>query len=161
MTAATTTGAAEVAELAADVWEWRARQQPAIGDDIPRLPRPAGWLPDFSAAAVAGARRRRDELAGALGARSTSATTTSPTQIDHRLIGSVLARVTWELDVLQSWRRDPIFHVHQALGPYFDLLLPLPPFTDDRGRLDRRRHRPHPGSRGERHRHDRAARPGR
>ena len=44
----------------------------------------------------------------------------------------MLSRVTWELDVLQSWRRDPVFHVHQALGPYFDLLLPLPPFADER-----------------------------
>ena len=44
----------------------------------------------------------------------------------------MLSRVTWELDVLQSWRRDPVFHVHQALGPYFDLLLPLPPFGEER-----------------------------
>ena len=63
------------------------------------------------------------------------------TQVDHRLIGSALSRVTWELDVLQSWRRDPVFHVHQALGPYFDLLLPLPPFDDEAGRIDRRRPR--------------------
>ena len=39
--------------LPSDVWEWRARQQPSMGDDIPRLPRPPGWLPDFSAEAVA------------------------------------------------------------------------------------------------------------
>ena len=42
----------ELAALAADVWKWRARQQPSMGDDIPRLPRPPGWLPDFSAEAV-------------------------------------------------------------------------------------------------------------
>ena len=121
----------EVADLGTAVWEWRARQQPSMGDDIPRLPRPAGWLPDFSADAVARARRTRDELAARwrsidVGDRDVAV------QVDHRLIGSVLSRVTWELDVLQSWRRDPVFHVHQALGPYFDLLLPLPPFSDER-----------------------------
>ena len=126
-----TTQRDEVADLGTAVWEWRARQQPSMGDDIPRLPRPAGWLPDFSADAVARARRTRDELAARwrsidVGDRDVAV------QVDHRLIGSVLSRVTWELDVLQSWRRDPVFHVHQALGPYFDLLLPLPPFSDER-----------------------------
>ncbi len=126
-----TTQRDEVADLGTAVWEWRARQQPSMGDDIPRLPRPAGWLPDFSTDAVARARRTRDELAARwrsidVGDRDVAV------QVDHRLIGSVLSRVTWELDVLQSWRRDPVFHVHQALGPYFDLLLPLPPFSDER-----------------------------
>jgi uncharacterized protein (DUF885 family) len=130
MTEATTQHSA-VTDLGAAVWEWRARQQPSMGDDIPRLPRPAGWLPDFSADAVTRARRTRDELV----ARWLSVDVGDDdvaTRVDHRLIGSVLSRVTWELDVLQSWRRDPVFHVHQALGPYFDLLLPLPPFHDER-----------------------------
>ena len=121
----------EVAALGADVWAWRARQQPAMGDDIPRLPRPPGWLPDFSAEAVATARRTRDELVERW--RSLDVTErTVTTRIDHRLIGSTLSRVTWELDVLQSWRRDPVFHLHQALGPYFERLLPLPPFDEER-----------------------------
>ena len=77
------------------------------------------------------ARQRRDELAARWRAVDVSGGDVA-TQVDHRLIGSVLSRVTWELDVLQSWRRDPVFHVHQALGPYFDLLLPLPPFDDER-----------------------------
>jgi Bacterial protein of unknown function (DUF885) len=121
----------EVATLGADVWDWRARQQPAMGDDIPRLPRPPGWLPDFSPAAVAAARQRRDELHARWSALDIEDLDVA-TRVDHRLIASVLSRVTWELDVLQSWRRDPVFHVHQALGPYFDLLLPLPPFGDER-----------------------------
>ena len=126
-----TTRRDEVADLGSAVWGWRARQQPSMGDDIPRLPRPAGWLPDFSADAVERARRTRDEFV----ARWQSVDVGDSdvvTQVDHRLIGSALSRVTWELDVLQSWRRDPVFHVHQALGPYFDLLLPLPPFDDER-----------------------------
>ncbi len=120
-----------VRRLASDIWTWRAEQQPALGDDIPRLPRPPGWLPDFSPAGVARARRRRDELLERWrGLDPTGWAVTD--QVDHRLLGSVLARVTWELDVLESWRRDPLFHVHQALNPYFDLLLPRPPFDDRR-----------------------------
>lgn len=116
-------------ELAADIWTWRAGQQPSTGDDIPRLPRPAGWLPDFSAEAVAQARARRQALADRWAALAVGGLDVEA-QVDHRLLGSVLCRVAWELDVLQSWRRDPVFHVHQALGPYYDLLLPLPPFDD-------------------------------
>jgi hypothetical protein len=121
----------ELATLATDIWDWRARQQPALGDDIPRLPRPPGWLPDFSPEAVDLARQRRDELTArwrALDVRDLDVAA----QIDHRLLGSVLSRVTWELDVLESWRRDPLFHVHQALNPYFDRLLAPPPFGDER-----------------------------
>lgn len=130
MTMTATTSDA-VGDLATEIWAWRAQQQPALGDDIPRLPRPPGWLPDFSAEAVAAARRRRDELAARWRALDVDGLDVA-TQVDHRLLGSVLCRVTWELDVLQSWRRDPLFHVHQALGPYFDRLLPLPPFDDAR-----------------------------
>ena len=128
---ATQIPADELATLATDIWDWRARQQPALGDDIPRLPRPSGWLPDFSPEAVDRARQRRDELTArwrALDVRDLDVAA----QIDHRLLGSVLSRVTWELDVLESWRRDPLFHVHQALNPYFDRLLAPPPFGDER-----------------------------
>jgi hypothetical protein len=120
-----------LADLGSEVWHWRARQQPAMGDDIPRLPRPSGWLPDFSPEAVDRARQRRDELAARWRALDVSGLDVEG-RIDHRLLGSVLSRVTWELDVLQSWRRDPLFHVHQALNPYFDRLLALPPFGDER-----------------------------
>ena len=121
----------ELTTLAADIWTWRANQQPALGDDIPRLPRPSGWLPDSSPEGVDRARQRRDELAARWRALDVSDRDIEA-QIDHRLLGSVLSRVTWELDVLQSWRRDPLFHVHQALNPYFDRLLALPPFGDER-----------------------------
>ena len=59
---ATQNPANKLASLATDIWDWRARQQPTLGDDIPRLPRPSGWLPDFSPEAVDQARQRRDEL---------------------------------------------------------------------------------------------------
>jgi hypothetical protein len=46
-----------------------------------------------------------------------------PRQVDHRLVGSAIARVRWELDGAPAWRRDPQFYIQQALGPVFDLLL--------------------------------------
>lgn len=112
-----------VDELARDFWAWRAVQQPRSRDDIPRIDRPAGWVPDFSSAAVD---RYRRELAGfeerlarvALGGDR-------GTEVDARLLRSALARVRWELDVLRIWQRQPGFYVDQTLGCVFDLLTPL------------------------------------
>lgn len=121
-------------ELARAFWTWRAAAQPSSADDIPRLERPAGWLPDWSREAVAA---RRAALAGfeqryrAIDASSWPV----PRQVDYRLIGSALARVTWELDGAPAWRRDPSFYVQQALGPVFDVLLPPPPITAERADL--------------------------
>ena len=50
------------------------------------------------------------------------------TQVDHRLLGAAMARVHWELVVLRNWQRDAVFLTSQVLGPWFDLLLPPPPF---------------------------------
>src|SRR3954468_18519639 len=44
-------------QLARDFWAWRAVSQPFSGDDIPRIDRPAGWVPDWSAGAVEGQRK--------------------------------------------------------------------------------------------------------
>ncbi len=121
-------------DLARDFWTWRAVTQPSSSDDIPRLDRPAGWLPDWSAAAMAS---RRATLA-ALTARHAALDASSwpvPRQVDHRLIGSALARVRWELDGAPAWRRDPAFYIQQALGPVFDVLVPVPPVSAARADL--------------------------
>ncbi len=48
-------------------------------------------------------------------------------QVDHRLIGSALARVRWELDILARWRRDPNFYIEQTLTPVGEALtIPAP-----------------------------------
>ena len=121
-------------DLARDFWTWRAATQPSSGDDIPRIERPAGWLPDWSRDAIAA---RRAALAGFKRRhRAIDASTWPvPRQVDYRLIGSALARVTWELDGAPAWRRDPSFYVQQALGPVFDVLLPPPPVTAARADL--------------------------
>ncbi len=38
--------------LSQDFWAWRAAEMPVSTDDIPRLERPTGWVPDWSATAV-------------------------------------------------------------------------------------------------------------
>lgn len=108
-------------ELIEDFWSWRVVQQPRTSDDIPRVERPPGWTPDFSAAAVA---RYRDELDGfeRRWAALRPDDSDRAAAVDHRLIGSALARVRWELDVLRTWERDPAFYLDQTVGVVFDLL---------------------------------------
>ncbi|AOG00702.1 hypothetical protein BSY18_646 [Blastomonas sp. RAC04] len=122
---------AEVQQLGADFWTWRAATQPATSDDIPRIVRPAKWTPDWSAAAVA---EQRKTLA-AFEARWKSLAGTPQTvseRVDYRLMGSALARVNWELDHVAAWRRQPHFYVAQALTPVFEVLLPPPPVESAR-----------------------------
>ena len=109
-------------ELAADFWSWRAATRPASGDDIPRLERPAGWAPDWSAPAVA---RMRETLAGFETRWRALDLAGAPVerQVDHRLVGSALARVRWELEVAPGWRRNPLFYVDQTLGTLFEILV--------------------------------------
>ena len=110
--------------LAQRFWEWRARHMPISYDDIPRLERPAGWVPDWSTATIA---TRRQDLASFVSEWESIEPTAWPIaqQVDYRLIGSALARVRWELDITRSHEVNPVFYVHQTLGAIF--LLPLRP----------------------------------
>jgi hypothetical protein len=125
----TDTAYSDLTALASEFWSWRAVTQPLSSDDIPRVERPAGWTPDWSPGAVA---RRHTQLEvfvarwNTLGEAAGSWPVSQ--QVDYRLIGSALARVRWELDVVQGWRRNPLFYVHQTLGAIFEALLPPPPF---------------------------------
>ena len=128
-------------DLSATFWRWRAVTQPSTSDDIPRIERPVGWVPDWSPAAV----RNRQVRLVRLEARWEAIDTTGwsiPHQVDYRLMGSALARARWELVVNPAWRRDPFFYIDQTLGSVFELLLQPPPFdparsTDIIRRLDR------------------------
>jgi uncharacterized protein (DUF885 family) len=104
---------------------------PISYDDIPRMERPVGWVPDWSATAIA---KRRDDLARfteELYAINCSAWPVSQ-QVDYRLIASALARVHWELNITRSHELNPDFYVHQTLGAIFLLLLKPAPFDPDR-----------------------------
>ncbi|PCJ20880.1 MAG: DUF885 domain-containing protein [SAR86 cluster bacterium] len=113
-------------ELGEDAWTWRALTQPSSGDDVPRIARPAGWLPDWSAQAVAARHTQLNEFE--LRWQALANTADSPESVtDYRLIGSLLARVRWELDHIAAWQRQPHFYITQALTPIFETLLPPPP----------------------------------
>lgn len=125
-------------DLSRDFWVWRAGVQPSSGDDIPRIERPAGWLPDWSAAAMAARRATLEQFERRYRAMSAEGWPVAR-QVDYRLVGSALARVRWELEVSPAWRRDPAFYIQQALGPVFDVLLPPPPVDAARAREVARR----------------------
>lgn len=123
----------DVRHLGEDLWEWRLPTQFRTSDDIPRVDRPRGWLPTFTSASV----EQRLERAVGLRERWTaidSAELTPAGEVDHRLLGSALARVRWECEILRNWERDAVLLAEQALGPYFDLLLRPPPL--DAGRRE-------------------------
>ena len=122
--------ATDLEQLAVEFWEWRDATSFRTSDDIPRVERPAGWVPRFDPPAIdeflvvlgGFADRWRSLGAEGLGALPVSA------QVDHRLLGAALARVHWELAVLRNWERDAVFLTSQILGQWFDLLLAPPPF---------------------------------
>jgi uncharacterized protein (DUF885 family) len=117
--------------LSQDFWTWRATEQPFTNDDIPRIERPANFTSDWSAAA---AQRYIAQIA----AYETKfraldfANAPIPDQVDYRLLGSAIARVRWELEVLPGWRQNPFFYVDQGLGSVYTLILPPAPFSPAR-----------------------------
>ncbi len=118
-------------KLATDFWTWRAQWQPFNSDDIPRIERPAGLKPSWSAASIA---RQRSDLSAfeARWKKLDPAKWQVAQQVDYRLIGSALARVRWELDINRRWQQDPTFYVEQAMTPVVESLLPPPPFDNTR-----------------------------
>lgn len=120
-----------IQNLGAEFWAWRAVTQPASSDDIPRIVRPAKWVPDWSPAAIATQRATLAAFEARWQALAGSPRTVSE-RVDYRLVGSALARVRWEMDHVAAWRRQPHFYTAQALNPVFEVLLPPPPLSRER-----------------------------
>ena len=140
---AETTRYEELQELAREFWKWRALHQPLSSDDIPRIERPPAWVPDWSPQTIA--TRRADIARFEEQWRGIDASRWSITQqVDHKLMGSALARVRWELDVTRSHEVNPDFYVNQTLGSIYVLLLKPPPFDSIRSEdiLTRMQHIP-------------------
>ena len=114
-------------DLAQDFWVWRASEQPVSFDDIPRLERPADFIPDWSPDAVDRYRTQLEKFEAQWKGMNPSAWPL-PRQVDYRLMGSAISRVRWELEVTRNWQRNPTFYVDQTVGAYFHLLLPPAPF---------------------------------
>jgi hypothetical protein len=126
-------GMAEVQKLAADFFEWRRAQQPVTGDDIPRVERPDGWVPDFSPAALDRYSRQYRRYLLAVDALDTRGWDVAA-RVDARLLRAAIQRVHWELEVLEAPRRDPGFYVQQTLGSVFELLIISSPMDEARAR---------------------------
>jgi len=118
-------------DLSRDFWVWRVVHQPSTGDDIPRVERPDGWLPEWSPASIVARRTALAEFDRRWRALDPAGWPV-PRRVDYRLVGSAIARVRWELDLAAAWRRDPQFYIQQALGPVFDMLLQPAPFSPAR-----------------------------
>jgi hypothetical protein len=138
-----TPASSQLAAFAQRFWSWRRGQQPRSSDDIPRLDRPAGWLPDWSADAVARYRSTAaafaDEWAALLPdpheAVAQAITLDDRALIvDHALLGSAIERVHFELDVMRAWQTHPGFYIDASLGVVFDLLLSPDAFDESRTR---------------------------
>lgn len=114
--------------LSAKFWEWRATEQPFTNDDIPRMARPAGYASHWSARDVAGYEARIAEFEAQWRALDVSAAPV-PVQVDYRLIGSAIARVRWELEVIPDWKRNPFFYVDQGLTATYTLMLEKAPIS--------------------------------
>jgi Bacterial protein of unknown function (DUF885) len=126
-------GYAQLQELAEDFWTWRVKNQPVSYDDIPRIERSPGWISDWSRQTI---EQRRGELADFMKRHEGIDSRSWPIsqQVDHRLIGSAIARVRWELDITRTQDCNPGFYVDQTLGLLFLQLLKPPPFDEARSR---------------------------
>jgi hypothetical protein len=123
----------ELRALAEEFFAWRAATQPTTTDDVNRVERPEGWVPDFSPEALRRSQRRLEEFRGRLGAMRLDGWPVVE-RVDYLLLRSALDRVDWELNILRSARRNPNFYVDQTLGAFLESLLPPPPFSEARAR---------------------------
>ena len=119
-------------QLANDFWAWRAKHAPFTADDVNRIER-LGGMRDWSRTSI---ERRRKDLAGfeARWKKLNPAQWPLPKQVDYKLIGSVLARVRWELEVNPRWKRDPNFYIEQTLTALAEALTIPAPYDDARSR---------------------------
>jgi len=117
--------------LAADFFTWRSRQQPASGDDIPRVERPEDWLPAWSREDLAVYRAKYVYYLDKL-KELDSTSFSRADQTDAMLLAAAIKRVGWELDALAEPHRNPLFYVHQTLGSVFELLILSTPWNEQR-----------------------------
>ncbi|HEU0209201.1 MAG TPA: DUF885 family protein [Candidatus Udaeobacter sp.] len=117
-------------KLADDFWVWRAKSAPFTGDDVNRIERPGG-IRDWSLVSID---HRRKDLA-AFETRWKEIGLTQPSwplskQVDYKLMGSALSRVSWELEINPRWKHDPNFYIDQTLTALAEALTPPPPYDE-------------------------------
>jgi len=125
--------ASDLHTLARDFFRWRVVTQPSTSDDINRVERPDGWVPDWSPAALKERDARQREFLHRLNQLDQSSWTRTDS-LDFLLLRSAIERVNFELNIVRSARRNPYFYVQQTLGAVYELILQPPPFDRDRSR---------------------------
>ncbi|MBT8377661.1 MAG: DUF885 domain-containing protein, partial [Ignavibacteria bacterium] len=110
---------------------WRKITQPSTGDDILRVERPDGWMPDYSPKTLEENKKKYNEFSYRLKNIPRENWSRSDS-VDYLLMHSAIERVNWELNVLRSPYRNPDFYVHQTLGAVYELLIIHSPMTDSR-----------------------------
>ena len=108
-------------DLGKDFFSWRAVQQPCAGDDIPRVERPIGWAPDWSASSLESMRSDYQKYRDRLDALNKEGWTRAD-YVDFLSLRSAIERVNWELNILRAPHRNPDFYVHQTLGALYEIL---------------------------------------
>ena len=120
-------------DLADSVFAWRALTQPISADDLPRCavdPRPAGWAPNVTAAALK--QRELDyeafvrELEALRRAGGGFEAWDRDDQADWWALSSVLARAFWELRIQRAPWVDPGFYLAQSAGAIWGALVQQP-----------------------------------
>ncbi len=107
--------------LAEEFFRWRSVHQPVFEDDINRIERPAGWVPDWSPETLIEIRNRAHDFMERL--ESLPRMSSVSDSVDFLLLRSAIERVRWENDVLRLPRRNAQFYVQQTLGALFEALL--------------------------------------
>jgi len=119
-------------QLADKFWAWRTKYAPFTADDVNRIERPGGTR-DWSRAAIDKHRSELEAFESEWRKLNPSQWPISA-QVDHRLIGSALSRVRWELDINARWKRDPTFYIEQTLTPVVEALTVPGPYDAARSR---------------------------
>ena len=120
-----------IQKLSTEFFEWRKITQPSTEDDILRVERPDGWVPDFSPEALEINKQKYIEYSTRLKNLSKENWSRSDS-IDFLLMHSAIERVNWELNILRSPYRNPDFYIQQTIGAVYELLLIHSPMTDER-----------------------------
>lgn len=129
----TNAAASNLHSLAREFSAWRSVQQPATHDDVNRVERPDGWIPDWSPKALLEYDEKQKQFMEQLTALDHRGWTVSDS-VDFLLVRSAIARVDYELNIVRTARRNPDFYIQQTLGAVFELLLQPPPFSETRSR---------------------------
>lgn len=117
------TAEATLESLASDFWKWRAWQQPRSHDDIPRLERPKEWIPNWSKENVSSYLSDLENFERRLNEIEITNPEHREILVDYKLLKSAFARVRWEIEYLEMWRRFPRFYIDQTIGVVFDYLV--------------------------------------